>query len=216
MRTQTPWARLLCGALAVVFAVALSGCEVPYVDQPAKRSGPSGEVPYRRIVIAGFFDKTARPETAAEFSAALREKLTERTSNTDVVIVPQSAFPALTDPFVTGTLPVEVLVQARQEFLANLLVVGSVDAHSPYVPLSIHLSVKAIDTGTGQVPFELSTGWNAGDRPVKNAIAAFYQRNIGSDDCRFGPDVFQVSPSYFMRFVAAELADRMTVSMQRK
>lgn len=173
--------------------------------QPEKK-----DIGLRRVAIVEFFDKSRYSGTAEQFTQALRDKLAERVTATDVIVVPQSMVAAASDPFAEGTIAIEALVKARSDYMADALIIGSVDAHHPYYPPSVHVSLKVIDTATAEVLFEVAEGWNAGHEYVCRAIDAYYRRNIGSDDCRFGPDLFLVSPRYFLKFVAATVAERLT------
>ena len=78
------------------------------------------------------------------------------------------------------------LVRVRRDYLADAVIVGSLDGINPYRPPSIHLSMKLVETASGTVPFEVSDGWDAADSQVRNDIHAYYERNIGKDDCRLG------------------------------
>jgi hypothetical protein len=162
---------------------------------------------YRRLALVEFFDRSGHPEAARQFSASLREKIEERTVGTDVVLVPGQALPSLGDPFVDGALPVDVLVRARRDYMAGVLIIGCINSHDPYPAPSVHLSMKVIDTGTASVIYETADGWDGNHQVVRDAIDEYYRRNIRRDDCRLGPKVFLVSPSYFLRFVAATVAN---------
>ncbi len=101
----------------------------------------------------------------------------------------------------------------RRDYLADALIVGSLDGIDPYRPPSLQLSLKLVDTKSGTVAYEVSDVWNAAERRVRADITDYYQRNIGQDDCRFGPDMFLISPLYYMRFVADQVVGDMTARL---
>ena len=195
----------ICGA-AVLLAAAM-GCAAHH----AARLAPPEPVAiaFSRLAVVEFYDRTPYTGTGEKFTEALREKLAERTTTSDVVIVPRSALHG-DDPFTTGRIPVNDLVRLRRQYMADAVVLGCVDSHNPYRPLSVHLSMKVIDTATGTVRFELADGWDAGSQRVRAEIEDYYARNYGKDDCRWGPDVFLISPLYYFRFVADRVAGGMT------
>lgn len=212
MKVKEPVSRVTSALQALVLCALLAGCQtMGAASVPPPR--PKKAIRYRRVAIVEFFDKSGYGGTAKLFTESLREKLAERTASTDVVAIPRSALPSLEDPFVGGTISVDVLVKARRDYLADALVVGSVDSHHPYCPPSAHISLKVIDTATAAVPCEVSDGWDAGRQNVRSAIDSYYRRNIGSDDCRFGPDLFLISPRYFLKFLAATVADRLVSAL---
>jgi hypothetical protein len=200
--------RIERSAVAVLL-LFMAGCQYVNPQQPAQPVA----IGFRRVAIVEFFNRTAYEEPARQFAAALREKLAERTLSTDVVLIPRSALPSMGDPFVAGRLPLEVLVQVRNKYLADAVIIGSVDQHNPYWKPSVHITLKVIDTATARFPFELSEGWDAGEARVRDEIEDYYRRNYGEDDCRFGPELFVLSPRYFLRFVADRTAERLTAAL---
>jgi len=198
--------------LAAMCALAV-GCTNMQSSLPPPPVPEPESIRYGRVGIVEFFDRSGHPGTAEKFSAELRRKLAERSTDTDVVVIKRTVFPSLNDPFVVGSIPVDVLVKGRRDYLVDALVFGSVDTHSPYVPLSVHVSMKIVDTATAEVPYEISKGWDGSHRVVRDAVGLYYRTHVGSDDCKFGPDAFLVSPTYFLRFVAAEVADEVVAAL---
>ncbi len=209
MNRHTRRTGMLASAGAALLLAA--GCSVlmPPPQPPARLA-----LRYGRVAIAEFRNRTQYASATEEFAAVLREKLSQRAASTDVIVIPACDLPELGDPFTGGRVPVSVLARIRREYLADALVIGSVDEHNPYWKPSVHLSVKVIDTGTGEVPFELSQSWDAGEQQARGAIDEYYRRNYGSDDCRFGPQLFVTSPHYFLRFVADRVADRLARTLE--
>jgi len=191
--------------LSALLCVLVAGCTTP----PPPRA-QAAAIPYARVAVVEFDNRSPYREAAAQFTEALRDKLAERTTGTDVIVVPRAAVFGEEDPFVSGRISVDSLLRVRRDYLADALVVGSVDEHSPYRPPSIHLSLKLVETARGTVPFEISGGWDASDLHVRRDIADYYRSHLGSDDCRFGPDIFLISPRYYMRFVADQVAESIT------
>jgi len=191
-------------ALAALLA---AGCQMAGTAQEAR---PRVAIGFRRIAVVEFYNRTPYSRPAQEFTELLREKLAAWTASTDVVVVPRSSLPALGDPFVGGRIPLDVLVGLREKYLADAVVIGSVDQHSPYWKPSVHITLKVIDTATAQFPCELSEGWDAAEEGVRAEIDEYYRSNYGKDDCRFGPELFVVSPHYFLRFVADRAAEKLT------
>jgi hypothetical protein len=170
---------------------------------------------FRRVAIVPFANRTRYAQPAEQFTTYLREKLDEWTTGTDVIVIPADSLPGLNDPLLDGKLPLEVLVEVRKRHLADAVVIGSVDDFNPYWKPSVHVTLKVVDTATACFPFELSQTWDANEQPVRDEIDAYYRRNVGQDDCRFGPNLFVTSPSYFLRFVADRVAEGFTASLGR-
>lgn len=193
--------------MPALLCLALAGCatHVP----PRVQKCP---LPYARVAIVEFADRSPYPGTAEQFTQMLRDTLAERTTTTDVVIVPRAVF-GDDDPFLSGRISVDSLVRARRDYLADAVIVGSLDGINPYRPPSIHLSLKLVETAGGTVPFEVSDGWDAGDSQVRKDIQTYYERNIGKDDCRLGPDIFLIAPHYYMRFVADQVVGSLTARL---
>jgi len=198
---------------ALLLCLIVGGCCVPEPPPRVRRPDPK-RIRYGRVAIIEFLDKSGYPDAARQLGQSLRDKLTERSKDADVFFLPRSAFPSLGDPFSGGTIPVEVLVKARRDYRADALVLGSLDAHDPYPPPSAHVSLKVVDTATAAVPHERSSGWNGREEAVRDAVDRYYRTYVGSDDCRLGPNVFLVSPSYFLKFVAATLADGIAAALE--
>ncbi|MHC4789751.1 MAG: hypothetical protein ACYS8K_11220 [Planctomycetota bacterium] len=203
MRGNGIIAALLVGALA-------AGCGA-FERRPQEPQRTS--IVYKRVAIVGFYDRTPYTHTAERFTEHLRARLAERTTSTDVIVVPREALPALGDPFLGGRISLDVLVELRTRYLADAVVIGSVDGHDPYWQPSVHITLKVIDTASGAFPHELSEGWDAREEGVRHQIDDYWRRNRGKDDCRFGPELFVTSPSYFLKFVADQVAQRLTAAL---
>jgi hypothetical protein len=201
----------LCRWAPALLWLALAGCTSSSARAPSPQ--PRAALPYARVAVLEFADRGTYPGRAEQFTQALREKLAERTEGTDVIVVPCAAVFGDEDPFTTGRIPVDALTRVRHDYLADALIVGSVDVINPYRPPSLQLNLKLIETAQGTVAYEVNNVWNAADSPVRAAIEAYYQRNIGKDDCRFGPDIFLLSPRYYMRFVADQVVSGITARL---
>lgn len=201
-------------AAAALAGLLLAGCQVSGL--PGISGAPDAEpraIRYRRVAIVEFHNRTPYTRAAAVLTDQLRQKLAEWTTGTDVIVLPPGALPGLQDPFLEGRIPLDALVEARRRHLVDALIVGSVDEHNPYWKPSVHVTLKVIDTSTAAIPFQLSEGWDANRRKDSDAIEAYYRRNKGRDDCRFGPDLFVTSPTYFLRFVADGIAQRLVAGL---
>lgn len=202
-------------AAAIMFACLLaSGCEAlqEATLPPPEPPLPKHQIGYGRLGVVEFYNRTPY-EQPAQFAAQLREKLAHWTTSTDVVLIPQSDLPGLEDPFRGGRIPLSALVAARERYLVDAVVIGSVDEHSPYWKPTVHVSLKVVDTATAAIPFALSDGWDANRQADREQIDIYYRRNRDCDDCRFGPELFVTSPSYFLRFVADSVAQRIATAL---
>jgi hypothetical protein len=206
--------RAIALAGLVLTAALLAGCHIPEpVAAAVPKPVPRVALRFKRVAIVEFYNRTPYTEPALQFTDALREKLAARAASTDVIVIPRSALPALGDPFAAGRIPLEVLVSIRERFLADAVIIGSIDQHNPYWKPSVHFTLKVIDTATAQFPYELSGEWDAAEERVRNEIDRYYSTNYGSDDCRFGPDLFVTSPSYFLKFVADRAAEKLAAAL---
>ena len=202
-------------AVAVAVCLLATACQtiretvVPAPEPPPVRRA----IGYRRVAVVEFYNRTPYGQPAQLFTQQLREKLAEWTTSTDVVVIDQASLPGLEDPFRGGRIPLSALVAARERYLADALIIGSVDAHNPYWKPSVHISLKMVDTATAAMPVELSEGWDANRQSDREQIESYYRRNRDYDDCRFGPELFVTSPSYFLRFVADSVAQRLVTML---
>ncbi len=208
---MSPRAMVAVTAALGALACVLVGCGTAE-ERPPTHAGPNA-IGWRRVAVVEFVDRTAHSGTAEGFTRALRDRLAERVAGTDVVVVPSDVMGPGLDPFEAGAISVDALVRARTTYMADALVIGAVYAHNPYYPPSVHVSVKVLDTASAAVLFELTQEWDSGREDVREAIDAYYRQNIGSDDCRFGPDLFLISPRYFLGFVAGTVADRIVAAL---
>lgn len=198
---------------AALLCLALAGCSMTAPAASTPDAQGKATLPYARVAIVQFANRTQYPGRAEQFTQALREKLAERTRGTDVIVVPRTVVFGDDDPFESGRIPVDVLTRVRRDYLADALVVGSLDGLDPYRPPSLQVSLKLIETGRGTVAYEVTNVWNAAEGRVRSAIEGYYKRNIGQDDCRFGPDMFLISPHYYMRFVADQVVGGLTARL---
>ncbi len=204
--------RLLTFCLPVLSILFLCGCSGAGAGAGATRVGA---LPYRRIAVVEFYDGSQYSSYGygGDLSRALVEKLSDRTESADFVLLPQAALRARETPFVSGKLPLGILVQARKEYLADAAIVGSLNEIDPYRMPSAQISLKLVDTSTGEVLVSLSEGWDAGDGGVHKRLEDYCRRNCGSGDCKYGTDMFLNSPRYFLRFVADQVAEKVVVSL---
>ncbi|MFO7956034.1 MAG: hypothetical protein R6X33_02920 [Candidatus Brocadiia bacterium] len=205
MKTTPRSLTALPALLSMLLGVA--GCAGPPPPQPRP---PSRDVALERMVVVEFHDRTrySSHDYAADLTRALAEKLTDWTSATDVVVVSRQDIGAGTDPFVSGRMPLDVLVRARNDYLADAVVIGTLSEMDPYRPVSATVGLKIVETGDGRVLFSVAERWDAAEHGVRQRIKAYYRRNSDAPDCRFGPDIFLNSPRYFLRFVADQVAYR--------
>ncbi|MGD2175583.1 MAG: hypothetical protein PVJ27_09285 [Candidatus Brocadiaceae bacterium] len=205
--------RAVRGLILATAVGLLTGC---FGTGPAREVGRSPRaVPYRRIAVIEFHDGSRYSSYgyAGDFSRALAQKLAEWTTGTDVVILPREALDAREEPFFTGTMPLNCLVQVRKQCHAEAAIVGNLDEIDPYRMPSAHVSLKVLDTASGAVLFEVSETWDASERSTCREIEAYHDKNRESDECRFGTDLFLNSPRYFLRFVADRVACRVTEAL---
>jgi hypothetical protein len=190
--------------VAALICLTSAGCMVPPPPKPIAPQ-PRVALPYARVAVVEFADHSPYPGMAEQFTQALREKLVERTDCTDVIVVPREAVVGDDDPFESGRLAVEALTRVRRDYLADAVIIGCLDGIDFNRPPSLQVSLKMVETARGTVAYEVSDVWNAAESRVRRDIQDYYQRHIGQDDCRFGPDMFLDSPRYYMRFVADQI-----------
>jgi len=210
MNTTQPLRRAVLTLLVVLLSAA-GGCAGRPSPQPRP---PSRDVGLQRMVVVEFSDRTrySSHDYTGELTRALAENLTAWTSDTDVVVVSRKDISAA-DPFVSGRMPLDVLVRARNDYLADAVVIGTLSEIDPYRPVSATVSLKIVETAEGRVLFSLAERWDAAEHEVRQQIDAYYRRNADAQDCRFGPDIFLNSPRYFLRFVADQMAYRASRSL---
>ena len=202
--------RLTILALATWACVLAAGCYSTSAQAPYRRN-----IRYRRVCVIEFQNRTPYSGEAEKFSRLFGGEFGRLTSATDVVVVPKQEFSELVgrEPMTEGRLPLSVLTSARERYQADAVVIGSVDSYNPYWKVSLQVSMKVIDTASGEVPYQFSDEWDSGARHVQREIKRYYERNRERDECKYGPYLFEQSGRYFMIFVAnsaaAKMADRL-------
>ncbi len=194
--------------------VAVGGCAILMGCTTAQAPPVTVTTNYRRVCLVEFADRTQYSGTGKRFTDLLARQIVQISGDVEVVVAPAGALTELIgrDPIREGRVPLKALIEAQNLYGADALVVGSVDAHNPYWSPSVRVSLKVIDVSDGTVTFQSSEGWDAGSSRVQRDIMSYYKRNRYKDECRFGPDVFTVSPRYFLLFVADSVAHRMLTS----
>ena len=174
---------------------------------------PEEPVAFRRVALVEFYDRSQYSGTAQRFARLLRDELAELVAPTDVIVIERSPLPSLEDPFAVGRIPLKALVRASKYHMADAVVIGSIDHHNPYWKPSLYVSLKVIETASATVPYEFSEGWDAKFKNVRRDIDSYYKKNYGRDDCRFGSDLFVISPRYFLKFVANRVAEKLRAAI---
>ncbi len=177
---------------------------------PPEPRPPSLHIGPKRLLVLPFHDRSrySAYDYADDFTRALAEKLTDWTHTTDVVVA--EGMDLGTDPFLSGRMPLDVLVQARQEYLADAVVFGTLSELNPYRPLSVTVNIKIVETAEGATLFSHAERWDAAEHEVRRRVEAYHSRNPDAPDGRFGPDIMFNSPRYFLRFVADQIAFRVS------
>jgi len=202
--------RVRCALLA---ALALAGLLPAGCGLFARREAHKPFRLHRRVVLVEFFDRSRYTGTGRTFTDQLRDQLAELSPDTDFVVVPQEAIRSLEDPFETGKIGLQVLVAARKSHRADAIILGRVEGHRPYRPPSVHVSIKVVDTARAVVLYEASAGWDARSRAVQRDIQSYYREYAGTDRVRFGPNIFTISPRYFLQYAANRAARRMAEAL---
>jgi hypothetical protein len=193
-----------------MIGLTLFGCEA---FRPAPKEAVRNVTPFGRVAVVEFFDHSRYTGTAEQFTAALKDQLADVTTGSDFIVIKRSALRGFEDPFTSGKLPVVSLAEARREYKADAVVIGTIDDHNPYPKPSIAISVKMIETAEATVVCEFSETWDANTARIERDIGVYYKENYGADDCRFGPDVFLISPRYFLKYAARRAAERILDEM---
>ena len=198
--------------LMVLLCAGAGGCELM---QRSAAPIPPRSIPYHRVGVLQFEDRSRYSGTGDEFTNLLAQEMARLTISTDVVVIPRSALPKMSgrDPLAEGCIPLKVLTDVRERYRVQALVLGSLDDHNPYWKPFAHISVKIMDTGDAKVLCEFSDRWDAGCPRDEREIRAFYRRNRERDECRFGPDLFTISPRYFLMYVSNSVAHRMLAAL---
>lgn len=193
--------------IAVLASVLLAGCSTA-PPRPV-RIGPG------RVCIIRMRDDSRHPGTGSQIADLLAGELSRLTTATEVVVAGAAVLQGdgETESFLRGRVPLDALVEARRRYGADAVLVGCVRRFHPYWKPSIGLQLKLIDTANGRVQWRLSCEWNAGNPAVQDEIERYCKANRGRDECRFGPDLFVVSPRYFLLFVANSAVRDMVRSL---
>jgi hypothetical protein len=187
--------KLLVGIFAALGALLMTGCA-------------GQQVTYPRIAVAPMYNRSEHTQAGPRLSRSLTRKLSTAFPNSDVILLSAENMREMHghDPLAEGTLPLKALTHCRQQYSADAVVIGAITNYHPYWNMSLGVRLKVIDTGNATVIARLSRQWDAGSPRVQKEIQQYYRQNRNSNDCRFGPDLFTVSPRYFMLFVAHSMA----------
>ena len=198
MRASTARIGIVC-----LILVTLLGCFSGRVRRPS--SAPS--VPHGRMVIVEFADHPPYSGTGMRFSRVLKEKISESTDQTDVVIVDPGdiAMRRSDRTLQRGRIALKTLEITRRRFGGDTLLIGEITHYDPYSGPSVGIHLKAFSTANAEMLESLSERWNSASPALRKPIRRYYQRNRARDECRFGPNMFLTSPRYFLLFVADQI-----------
>lgn len=196
--------RTLLGSLLILTLCA--GCAT------SPRRAARRVIPPQRVVLVEFYNRTTYRDVGRHVTNALRQALAEKTEGTDFIVVPLQSLPQLGDPFQGGRISLKALVTAREDYMADALVVGSVERYNPYQDLSVHLNVKLISTGRATVLAQFADTWATDSEATRRGIKEYYECHRTAPQGRFGPDLFLVSPRHFLQFVADHTAEKVLES----
>jgi len=197
---------------ALVACLLWAGCVAPDTG-PLERGGT---LPFRRVAVVEFADHSGYSLYGPILSRALREGLARGTAGANIVYVPLTEAPDLAGAITGGTIPFDSLMLLRRKYRADAMVLGVLDDLNPYGELSVHVTLKVIDTGSGRVaPYSLSRSWDTASASVRRDIDRYYQENRGrsEDWFRLGPNLFRRSPRHFLGYVADRIADDMVARL---
>lgn len=193
-------------ALAWLIIPPLAGCSHFRATRPE-----AYRPPYARMSVIEFNDRTNHRGVGERFSRLLTQEISWMTEGMDAVMIPAVSMPELRgrDPVAEGRLPLSVITRLRRDHAADIIIIGAVDNMHPYWKPRVSVSMIAIDARDGEIIFRMTEHWDAGAPWVRKEINRYYKANRERDECRFGPDLFTLSPNYFLLFTANNAARRM-------
>lgn len=193
---------------AATATLALLCLFVEACQSPPRRLGRIG---LHRVCVVTPWNETKYPEESSRFADCLASELSRLTAGTNVVVATRHRLPGLDrqNAMVHGSIPLETLVEARKRFRADALLVGSFERYNPYWEPSVGVQLKLVDTADGATLWQLAREWDAGSPHTKQQIEQYYEANRERGECRFGPDIFVVSPKHFLLFVSNCIARDM-------
>jgi len=192
---------------AAVTAALLCLLTVACESQPTRLS----RIGLHRVCVVPPWNETQYPKGADRFADCLVSELSRLTAGTNIVVASRNNVPGLDNKnaMLHGSIPLDTLVEARKRYRADALLVGSFDRYNPYWEPSVGVQLKLINTGKGKTLWQVAREWDAGSPRTKRQIEQYYEENRERGECRFGPDIFVVSPKHFLLFVSNCIARDM-------
>jgi hypothetical protein len=108
-----------------------------------------------------------------------------------------------TEAIKQGGYPLQVLVDALQQYRADAVLFARVTRYRAYPPLAIGITIHVVDTRDARVLATLQKSWNLGDPRLMAEYRLWLTRRIPL--CA-KPDIYLASPSMFEEFVADRIA----------
>ena len=199
-------------ALALLACAVLAGCETfPLQGEPPPPEPP--DIAFRRVVLVEFANRSRYSGTGGAFTRLLRDELAGLVVSSDFVVVERKELVPGDAPLTSGRISLKSLVRARDKYLADAVIVGSIDDHNPYWRPSVQVSLKVINTATAGLDYELAQRWDAATRGFQREVNSYYKRNCTPDEYNFGSELFAISQHYFLKFVAHSLARRLVADI---
>jgi hypothetical protein len=103
----------------------------------------------------------------------------------------------------------QALLQIREQFKGNGLLVGTITEYRPYPRLAIGLRLKLIDLTNGQVLWGVEQVWDSTDRNVQKRVQAYSRKELRSGSSPLPEQLVGVSSLEFAKFAAYEVAQTL-------
>ncbi len=118
-----------------------------------------------------------------------------------------------TDPYwcnfektVNGDYDVEVLNAIRNAYGVNAVIFGEITQYESFPKLNIGLRLRMLDLRTGKILWGVENVWDTNDLSMQRKMCEYYKTHLKNGFEPLGPELLEVSPRAFGKFVATEIA----------
>ena len=162
-----------------------------------------------RVALLELDNLSTRQELAETFTQTLADELGKRSLfSIRKVMRSDTVWQTLKlDNMKSHTL--DDLAAARQALSADAVLFGTIQRYMSFPHLQISLTLKLVDTRSGQLLWAFEDVWDSGDKAVEKRMQKYFKEQMRTGYEPMDWNILVTSPLAFNRFVAWEVAQTL-------
>ena len=114
-----------------------------------------------------------------------------------------------------GNYDYEKIATIRRELNSNAVIFGIISQYRPFPKMTIGLRLRMLDLRTGKIIWGIEQVWDTTDRRMQQKMECYFETSMRKGYDPIGPELLEVSPKAFYKFVASEVAQTIPSSSCR-